>query len=1085
MGLINFYEELKTSVGVLNNVVLYRGQLESIIEFDEQTDEPLDTTLTRFLKKNYQYIISNENKCSDYISHICAYTIEAMREISQNLRTRIIKEYDYIPIYKVKEFDSVSTDWLAKQQGRNIIEKVLCSPNIKAPIRKFSVDTLENRLFKEFIENIYNMLLKRNQVQILKDQVCAEVCDLIEDFIDDEVYSEISEWRDTPPNNSLLNDKNYSKIYKAYCDLLEIDKIIALDVTNEQQNRLRFFAVNVVSILQEEYGLRLCERPFGIDYITFKLSSSDKWQGICGSSKFEFFMQDDVFILVCNGNELNVTDKMIGTSASEALKKARKLVEKYADEFKLRKCYTSKRENYKDQHIFIDIFSVQPNINGRTLPFLNICQYWKELHSFIDLTDAKALYINDSIDTYSICNAYTNINMLSRFAYNIKHYLEAHQCNAYNNIVFVYPDLLSDNEMKPIKRVLKLYFGKIKLMPASVAGVWSKVSREPDNFKSGDTINVVGYFSQYVYVTMIRLIESHDEKVKQCGGFIIERFPTIKQKVSCDDNLSEILGLNKDMKTFEKYSFYDEEYFSYKPNTNESVNKELLLRAENKYANIAQRFTRKFYVNGQIPQTVFAQGMYECAELTNIDIGKLWKEHLPVLVIEDGIVLNGRYNKFELVGLDGDIDIKESFTLPKGKEEFCFTLKQGSGAEQITQYISLKSDILPLKEDTMFNLILSYNFDDDDVYKLLFIGKNDSSLKIKAIFTDKPQVITGFPKGIESIIFVKNLEGFDDYNMKELCCDWLKAMIGYINNNSKITDETNGDYWSYDNAENYIIVSLDIGKCEKVFNQNGELTGKKIYINDDYNLFISKKLFDKVKYAGIYLAKVQSNRYENGLNLVYVTSFKPSWLCLLNTDNLDEEIENNLEKLLVANNYLDKLAVAYLIKDAALVYQENLLNKIIDFSLSDKPGYIGILSSAVQLNTSLIYKINFERAKKLCQLIYDKVNKYINDCSKDPSTKTINKLCRALELLLNLIRWREIDETFLYPTDEVAIKFAKQVMQITELNIADKLNLKSFVKADIPPAFKDDTPVICYLLYNYLTGKDESVVIEVTVMEEE
>ena len=58
-------------------------------------------------------------------------------------------------------------------------------------------------------------------------------------------------------------------------------------------------------------------------------------------------------------------------------------------------------------------------------------------------------------------------------------------------------------------------------------------------------------------------------------------------------------------------------------------------------------------------------------------------------------------------------------------------------------------------------------------------------------------------------------------------------------------------------------------------------------------------------------------------------------------------------------------------------------------------------------------------------------------------------------------------------------------MHITELNIADKLDDKSFVKADIPPAFKGNTPVICYLLYNYLTGKDERVVIEVTVTEEE
>lgn len=1082
MTLIRFYKDLRASMAVPNNIVLLRGQLESVLDFDEQTNEPLGTTLTQFLHKNYGYITTGINRRSDFVSHICRYTYEAIREISQNLRTKIVKEYEFMPIYKVKEFDSVSIDWLAKQQGRNIVEKVLFSPNIKAPTRRFSVDTLENRLFKEFLATLHYILLERNQVPILKNEVCTDICALIEDIFGDEIYSEISEWGDTPPNNTLLNDRNYSKIYKAYCDLLEIDRLIDIDMANEKQNRLRIFAINTASILQEEYGLRLCERPFDVDYMAFEFDSSDKWQGICNSAKFEFFMQEGKFIYAYNGNELKITAQMIGYSADEILNKSFELVKSSVDRLKLQKISALTTEIYKDKSLFIDIFSVQPNINGRALPFLNMRQEWKEQNTSIDLTNAKAFYINDSVNTYSICNAYTDVGLLNRFAYNIKHYIEAHECRPNENIVFVYPDLLTDNEMRPIKRVLKSCYGKIRIIPASIAVVWGKVSKKRDDFKSGDIINAVGYFGQYVYVTMIRLIKSEDVRVEQCGGFILERFPTIKQKLEGDNKLSIILGKNNNGATFDNYSFYCDDYLSYVPNINEDATKKLLLRVKNKYANIAQNSNRIFYVNGQIPQTVFARGMYESAKYANIELSKLWKEHLPELIIEDGVIVSGRYDKFELVGLDGNIDIKDTFTLPMGRDEFYFTLRQGSGAEQITQYIRLKSDILPLNEDTVFNLKLSYEFDEDDVYKLLFIGRNDSSLSINAIFTDKPEVIIDFPYNTESCIFVKNLEAFDDDHMKMLCCNWLEAMINYSNNNFKITNETNGAYWSYYN-NNYILVSLDIGSCEEVYNRNGELTGKRVYIDDNYALFVHKDLLEKVKYARVYLAKVQLNKFGDGLILKYVTRFKPSWLSLLTPNDIDDDMKHNIENILLSQNYLDKISVAYLIKDASCIYQENLLNKVIELTLSDKQGYMGVLSTAVQLNQSVIYKINSETANELCKIINKKLNKYINKF--DSNTRTINKLCRALELLLNLIRLRETDKTFLYPIDEMAIIFTEQVKRITELNIADKLDSKSFIRAEIPTAFKGNTPTLCFLLYNYLTGKDERVAIEVTVAEEE
>ena len=117
-----------------------------------------DYSLGQFIEDNF-YKQRREPSKDDALSNIINESIDAFRIISKSMREKIIRENVIMPSYKVKEINSQGLNWLSRQSGRNIKQKVSSAGNnVLAVQRRMSYDTGENRLFVEFVRELLEQL---------------------------------------------------------------------------------------------------------------------------------------------------------------------------------------------------------------------------------------------------------------------------------------------------------------------------------------------------------------------------------------------------------------------------------------------------------------------------------------------------------------------------------------------------------------------------------------------------------------------------------------------------------------------------------------------------------------------------------------------------------------------------------------------------------------------------------------------------------------------------------------------------------------------------------------------------------------
>ena len=81
------------------------------------------------------------------------------RSLSENPR----REQAYLPIRDVKELNATSFIALSRRPGRNVREKLAGKPYMQAVRRYQSVDLPQNRLVKEFVTQLADLLELRRK----------------------------------------------------------------------------------------------------------------------------------------------------------------------------------------------------------------------------------------------------------------------------------------------------------------------------------------------------------------------------------------------------------------------------------------------------------------------------------------------------------------------------------------------------------------------------------------------------------------------------------------------------------------------------------------------------------------------------------------------------------------------------------------------------------------------------------------------------------------------------------------------------------------------------------------------------------
>ena len=273
-----------------------RSWLTEISEFDETTGITNYTNIDCILDKIQCATASkSDNIVKDRVYQISSYSHQAICSIFANLREKTIRRHEIQPIYKVREVDCKSINWLSRQPGRNVREKLAGKPYLLAVKKQISEDTAENRLLKAFSRRFEHILIERQDV--LNDTVCENYLIDLQRWLRNESIDEIGEWGNLPPNNILLQDKNYRKILDAWRTIQILDDNISNDCERVQKDYLTVIFWTTISLLNQYEDIRIAQLPLNIDYDDFQINPMDASIEISGCIMQDFSLDQQTGII--------------------------------------------------------------------------------------------------------------------------------------------------------------------------------------------------------------------------------------------------------------------------------------------------------------------------------------------------------------------------------------------------------------------------------------------------------------------------------------------------------------------------------------------------------------------------------------------------------------------------------------------------------------------------------------------------------------------------------------------------------------------------------------------------------------------
>ena len=169
---------------------------------------------------------------STLITFVSTHCIEEVRYISSGLRRELSRERVSTPVGKVQQLDNYCMRWLMRQPGRDFAEKGGVRQRVMAVVRREQYDTLENRVFKDFLiraENLADSYIEEIQERFSSHKVYLSVkrfrtaCQAALELPEMDLISGLSVM--PQPNYVLQQDNRYSKVWDAYCKIVRLSNL--------------------------------------------------------------------------------------------------------------------------------------------------------------------------------------------------------------------------------------------------------------------------------------------------------------------------------------------------------------------------------------------------------------------------------------------------------------------------------------------------------------------------------------------------------------------------------------------------------------------------------------------------------------------------------------------------------------------------------------------------------------------------------------------------------------------------------------------------------------------------------------------
>ena len=225
---------------------------------------------------------------------------EQILRLSQSLHNVLRSKREKIPLERVQQTDSQCLRWLTRQPGRTVIEKAGERQSVLAIVRYQSLNTLENRVFKQFLRLCINegrryiqrygeKYAKSNRIGVVRRLVSAMENILLMPAM--ESIARLS--GSVVPNYVLQNNPVYRSIWDLYLQMLHRTTMLEVVWKNRQKCFREFVRIMLeVALDAASQGNTLFASPLWVDLepnvADGKVLHETTWRGCYNTTRYQY-----------------------------------------------------------------------------------------------------------------------------------------------------------------------------------------------------------------------------------------------------------------------------------------------------------------------------------------------------------------------------------------------------------------------------------------------------------------------------------------------------------------------------------------------------------------------------------------------------------------------------------------------------------------------------------------------------------------------------------------------------------------------------------------------------------------------------
>lgn len=231
---------------------------------DPLTGDALPRSLGEVLRSARRASASGRNPLpSDGLQQLVEFVLQPLREVIERPRARIERSHAMMPLHRIRDLDATCTEWVGRQPGRTVREKLAGKPSILGVRREFTSETNENILVAKLLRGLLPRVDERLRMVSAGDfdivdgarhEALLSVQRMCVRALRGSEFGEIDHRKPVRPNNVLLGDRRYVKLWRGWRWLRELDAGEQVRIANAPALFMQALFATTCGEIEQRYG---------------------------------------------------------------------------------------------------------------------------------------------------------------------------------------------------------------------------------------------------------------------------------------------------------------------------------------------------------------------------------------------------------------------------------------------------------------------------------------------------------------------------------------------------------------------------------------------------------------------------------------------------------------------------------------------------------------------------------------------------------------------------------------------------------------------------------------------------------------